>query len=122
MIKENVLVIGCGFIGKDLVSNLEKRNFNCLVSTTKDTKSPLYLDLTERESIEEFCKNIPTIRGVIFSAGKEPSENLENLSWGHLNEMAMVHLTGVVWCVKNLIPKTPKPQGIQREIKSEREI
>lgn len=105
MNKGDVLIIGAGFLGKNLISKLQERNYSCLVSTSKDQHSPFYLDLTKKESIEIFSQKIKQIQGVIFTAGKEPSENLDLLSWEHLNEMTMIHLSGIIWCVKHLSHK-----------------
>lgn len=108
MSEKSVLVIGGGFLGKSLIAKLQEKNYSCIVTSSKDHKSPFYLDLTDKGSIEIFCENLKPIDGVIFTAGKEPSQNMELLTWEHLNEMTMIHLSGVIWCVKHLIGKIRK--------------
>jgi len=97
---KNILIIGGnGVLGKNLTLLLNKNNFTCIVP------SKIELNLKDINSIEDFSKKISNIDGIICVAGKEPSMNLESLSWEHLNEMIDVHYKGVLWCIKKMVNK-----------------
>lgn len=100
---KTVLIIGGnGSLGKQLIKDFSNNGFTCI------SPSKLELNLTDRNTIENFCDKITTIDGVICVAGKEPSMNLKELSWEHLTDMIDIHYKGVLWCIKNLIDKINK--------------
>ena len=106
MVKGKILLIGGnGFLGSDLVPRLEELGYSCIIASRSSNGSEKFLDLTLRDSIEYFCSGIENIDGVIFLSGKEPQQNLHEISWEHLNEMIGVHFSGVLWCIKNLVKK-----------------
>lgn len=101
-----ILVVGGGgFLGNSLITRLEKLGYACISTSSRDPNSENYLDLRDKESIEIFCQKIQTVSGVIFLSGKEPQQNLKEIAWDHLNDMIMIHLGGVLWCIKHLVEK-----------------
>jgi 3-oxoacyl-[acyl-carrier protein] reductase len=106
MVRGKILLVGGnGFLGRDLVPRLEELGYSCIIPSRTDKQEENFLDLTIRDSIESFCSGLQNIEGVIFLSGKEPQQNLHDLSWEHLSEMISVHFSGVLWCIKNLTQK-----------------
>ena len=100
---KTVLIIGgSGSLGKQMLKTFSNNNFNCITPSSSE------LNLKDRDSIEKYCESITNIDGIICVAGKEPSMNLKELSWEHLNEMIDIHYKGILWCIKNLINKINK--------------
>lgn len=97
--KTLLLIGGSGSLGNHLLKTFSNNNFKCIVPSSSE------LNLKDRESIERYCETITEIDGLICVAGKEPSMNLKELSWDHLNEMIDIHYKGVLWCIKNLVNK-----------------
>lgn len=98
--KKRVLIVGSsGAIGSSLSDNFIRKNYECVGTSSKD------LDLTNKESIEAFIKDLSNVDGVIFASGKKPMMNLKDLEWNHLNDMIDIHYRGVIWTIKNIISK-----------------
>jgi NAD(P)-dependent dehydrogenase (short-subunit alcohol dehydrogenase family) len=100
---KKILIVGSnGSLGKRLVELFSGNNYVCI------SPSSLELNLCNKSSIESFCDNINSIDGVVFVAGKEPSQNIDELNWSHFEEMIDIHYKGVLWCIKHLKNKIKK--------------
>jgi 3-oxoacyl-[acyl-carrier protein] reductase len=95
VINNPILVIGSsGSIGNPLINELKNIGYICITPSSK------LLNIKEKNSIESFKNNLPSLSGIIILAGKEPSQNLEKMEWDHLEEMISIHFKGVLWCIK----------------------
>ena len=95
-----ILIIGAnGSLGKPLSNKLTQIGYNCI------TPSSSILNLKDKSSIEKYIKTLPLIKGLVILAGKEPSQNLEQMEWDHLNDMISIHFKGVLWCIKSFKEK-----------------
>lgn len=95
MNNSNILIVGAsGSLGQPLCFKLKHLGYNCI------TPNSSTLDLKSKLSIENYSKKLPLLKGVIFLAGKEPSQNLKDMKWNHLEDMISIHFKGVLWCIK----------------------
>jgi len=104
---KKVLIVGAnGSLGSCLTNAIKDNGWAPIItSSKKDSGCDLLLDLRSKESIEALKDLLPEILGIIFVAGKEPSQNLEDMTWEHLGEMIDIHFKGVLWCIKNFKEK-----------------
>ena len=95
MKNNNILVIGAGgSLGNPLCKKLTEIGYNCLTPTSSQ------VNLKNKLSIEDYAIKLPPLKGIIFLAGKEPSQNLKEIKWNHLEDMISIHFKGVLWCIK----------------------
>lgn len=105
MKNNNILVIGAGgSLGNPLCKKLTEIGYNCLTPTSSQ------VNLKNKLSIEDYAIKLPPLKGIIFLAGKEPSQNLKEIKWNHLEDMISIHFKGVLWCIK-LFRKKITPNG-----------
>lgn len=106
MTKTAVIVGASGTIGSATAELLGDQGYELIETTSKHGHSnKRYLALDEINSIEVFCSEIESVDALVITAGKEPQQNLKDLTHEHLNEMINLHYKGPLWLVKCLQSK-----------------
>lgn len=104
--KKVLLVGSSGSVGVATKTLLLLKGYSVIQTTSSKERSQLqdfyYMDLCDKSSIESLAGVVGEIDAIIFSAGKEPQQSLQELKWEHLEEMIDIHYKGVLWLIKNL--------------------
>ena len=104
--KHAVIVGASGAVGSETCKIIEANGYKVTKTTSQKNKEKhSYLNLSDASSIAEFATTVQSVDLLVIAAGKEPQQNIEELSLEHLNSMIDIHYKGPLWLVKCLQAK-----------------
>lgn len=106
MCSEMRIVIGAsGSLGSAVCQGYEERGLAFIGTSTKGKDNFHALNLGDRKSIEAFANKMESVNHLVIAAGRDPQQNLKDLSAEHLDAMISIHYSGPLWLIKLLQSK-----------------
>lgn len=103
--KKLAIVVGAsGSVGNAVCQAIESE-YNIIQTTSDPDKideTTWLLDFSDSITIERVGQQATEIDAVVICAGKEPQQNLEELTMKHFEEMIDIHYKGPLWLIKQL--------------------
>jgi 3-oxoacyl-[acyl-carrier protein] reductase len=116
MIKNNIVIIGAdSSIGKAIISKFRSPTTRIIATYfikqdigSEESIYPIKLDLTNKQSIDQFERNVksilPHINTAIFLSGILPGKNLEEYNEADIEKVMAINFTGQAKVIKGLLP------------------